>query len=54
MNHFMQVPLKKFFINNCLVYSATKSFINTFSEALNTEYKNQGILVQSQLPGLVV
>ncbi|XP_055383144.1 very-long-chain 3-oxoacyl-CoA reductase-B [Condylostylus longicornis] len=37
----------------CL-YSGTKAFIDKFSDDLNTEYKGQGIIVQSVMPGYVV
>ena len=36
---------------NNLIYSATKSFLNTFSEHLKLELKNTNILVQSLCPG---
>ncbi|XP_048462846.1 very-long-chain 3-oxoacyl-CoA reductase-A-like [Rhincodon typus] len=32
------------------LYSATKSFVDFFSQALHIEYKNKGIIVQSVLP----
>jgi len=35
------------------IYSATKSFINTFMEALYMETSAKGILVQSVCPGLI-
>jgi len=35
------------------VYSASKQYINTFSEALHHEYKRFGVHVQAQLPALV-
>jgi len=36
------------------VYSGTKAYIDFFSKSLAQEYKNQGIIVQSVTPGLVV
>jgi len=33
------------------VYSGTKSFLNTFSESLNMELGNKGIIIQSLCPG---
>jgi 17beta-estradiol 17-dehydrogenase / very-long-chain 3-oxoacyl-CoA reductase len=35
------------------VYSASKSFVSKFSEDLSAEYKKQGIIVQSLIPGPV-
>lgn len=35
------------------VYAATKAFVHKFSEDLSMEYVNQGIVVQSVLPGPV-
>jgi 17beta-estradiol 17-dehydrogenase / very-long-chain 3-oxoacyl-CoA reductase len=35
------------------VYSATKVFVDYFSQALSTEYKKQGIVVQSVVPHFV-
>jgi 17beta-estradiol 17-dehydrogenase / very-long-chain 3-oxoacyl-CoA reductase len=35
------------------VYSATKAFVNTFSQALHYEYKSQGVHVQCQVPAFV-
>ncbi|XP_020808426.1 very-long-chain 3-oxoacyl-CoA reductase-B [Drosophila serrata] len=35
------------------VYSSTKAFVNKFSDDLQTEYKDQGILIQSVQPGFV-
>ncbi|EDW32744.1 GL18340 [Drosophila persimilis] len=35
------------------VYSATKAFVNKFSDDLQTEYKDHGILIQSVQPGFV-
>ncbi|XP_016946104.2 very-long-chain 3-oxoacyl-CoA reductase [Drosophila suzukii] len=35
------------------VYSATKAFVNKFSDDLQTEYKEHGILIQSVQPGFV-
>ncbi|XP_043542723.1 hydroxysteroid (20-beta) dehydrogenase 2 isoform X1 [Chiloscyllium plagiosum] len=35
------------------MYSATKAFVDFFSQALNAEYKPNGIIVQSVLPLLV-
>jgi 17beta-estradiol 17-dehydrogenase / very-long-chain 3-oxoacyl-CoA reductase len=35
------------------VYAATKAFVHKFSEDLSKEYENQGIVVQSVLPGPV-
>ncbi|KAL5277190.1 let-767 family protein [Megaselia abdita] len=35
------------------VYSGTKAFVDKFTEDLNTEYKDQGILIQSVMPGFV-
>ncbi|KAH8241760.1 hypothetical protein KR038_003202 [Drosophila bunnanda] len=35
------------------VYSSTKAFVNKFSDDLQTEYKEQGILIQSVQPGFV-
>ncbi len=47
-----------FFFPRCfyfvLVYSASKAFVNAFSQALYYEYKDQGIHVQTQLPAFVV
>lgn len=34
-------------------YAASKAFVDKFSDDLQTEYKNKGIIVQSVLPGLV-
>mmetsp|Transcript_23503 Transcript_23503/g.40183 ORF Transcript_23503/g.40183 Transcript_23503/m.40183 type:complete len:307 (+) Transcript_23503:26-946(+) len=36
------------------VYSGTKAYIDYFSKCLAQEYKNQGIVVQSVTPGMVV
>ncbi len=33
------------------VYAATKAFVHNFSQALYGEYKNQGLLVQTLIPG---
>jgi len=41
---FIMVP-------NNLIYSATKTFLNTFSEHLKLELKNTNIIVQSLCPG---
>ncbi|XP_070135683.1 very-long-chain 3-oxoacyl-CoA reductase isoform X2 [Drosophila bipectinata] len=35
------------------VYSSTKAFVNKFSDDLQTEYKEHGILIQSVQPGFV-
>jgi len=35
------------------LYSATKAFVDTFSQALNTEYKSKGIIVQCVMPFFV-
>jgi len=35
------------------VYSATKSFVNTFSKALHYEYKGKGVHIQAQVPAFV-
>ncbi|XP_064556176.1 very-long-chain 3-oxoacyl-CoA reductase isoform X1 [Drosophila montana] len=35
------------------VYSATKAFVNKFSDDLQTEYKTHGIIIQSVQPGFV-
>ncbi|KAH8396180.1 hypothetical protein KR222_004656, partial [Zaprionus bogoriensis] len=35
------------------VYSATKAFVNKFSDDLQTEYKSNGIVIQSVQPGFV-
>jgi 17beta-estradiol 17-dehydrogenase / very-long-chain 3-oxoacyl-CoA reductase len=35
------------------VYSATKAFVNAFSQALHYEYKSQGVHVQCQVPAFV-
>ncbi|XP_017850856.1 very-long-chain 3-oxoacyl-CoA reductase isoform X2 [Drosophila busckii] len=35
------------------VYSATKAFVNKFSDDLQTEYKQHGIIIQSVQPGFV-
>ncbi|EDV47511.1 very-long-chain 3-oxoacyl-CoA reductase [Drosophila erecta] len=35
------------------VYSSTKAFVNKFSDDLQTEYKENGILIQSVQPGFV-
>ncbi|KAL7744708.1 hypothetical protein ACLKA6_017202 [Drosophila palustris] len=35
------------------VYSATKAFVNKFSDDLQTEYKTKGIIIQSVQPGFV-
>ncbi|XP_078405692.1 very-long-chain 3-oxoacyl-CoA reductase-A [Cetorhinus maximus] len=35
------------------LYSATKTFVDFFSQALHVEYKNKGIIVQSVLPFFV-
>uniref|UniRef100_T1GKC5 Uncharacterized protein n=1 Tax=Megaselia scalaris TaxID=36166 RepID=T1GKC5_MEGSC len=35
------------------LYSGTKAFVDKFTEDLNTEYKDQGIMIQSVLPGFV-
>jgi len=35
------------------VYSASKSFVNSFSKALHYEYKSQGVHVQCQVPAFV-
>ncbi|KAH8287777.1 hypothetical protein KR054_012676 [Drosophila jambulina] len=35
------------------VYSSTKAFVNKFSDDLQTEYKEQGIIIQSVQPGFV-
>lgn len=39
--------------SNLTVYSASKAFADKFSEDLASEYENDGILVQSVLPGFV-
>ncbi|XP_068156150.1 very-long-chain 3-oxoacyl-CoA reductase [Drosophila tropicalis] len=35
------------------LYSATKSFVNKFSDDLQTEYKEHGVIIQSVQPGFV-
>jgi len=35
------------------VYSASKSFVNSFSKALHYEYKSQGVHIQAQVPAFV-
>lgn len=35
------------------IYSASKAFVNKFSEDLSIEYASQGVIVQSVLPGFV-
>ncbi|XP_030377977.1 very-long-chain 3-oxoacyl-CoA reductase [Scaptodrosophila lebanonensis] len=35
------------------VYSATKAFVNKFSDDLQTEYKDHGLIIQSVQPGFV-
>lgn len=39
--------------SNLTIYSASKAFADKFSEDLGAEYKTQGIIVQSVLPGFV-
>ncbi|XP_050526565.1 very-long-chain 3-oxoacyl-CoA reductase-B-like isoform X2 [Daktulosphaira vitifoliae] len=36
------------------VYGSSKTFVQKFSEDLNTEYQNYGVLVQCVMPGFVV
>lgn len=38
---------------NLSIYSATKAFVNKFSEDLNDEYTHRGITIQCQTPGFV-
>lgn len=38
---------------NLSIYSGSKAFVNKFSEDLGAEYRSQGIIVQSILPGFV-
>ncbi|KAH0620778.1 hypothetical protein JD844_021539 [Phrynosoma platyrhinos] len=36
------------------IYSATKAFVNFFSQGINMEYKKRGVIIQSVLPYFVV
>lgn len=42
------------FVPKAALYSATKGFVTFFSQALNDEYKDKGIIVQCVMPGTVL